>query len=80
MTAEALVKVMNFAKTRPWSKIFSSSLPEYNGIKMKSGTITGIKSFTGYVNGYTFAIIINNYIGSSSEVTRKIYRTLDLLK
>jgi D-alanyl-D-alanine carboxypeptidase/D-alanyl-D-alanine-endopeptidase (penicillin-binding protein 4) len=80
VTAESLTKVMQFARSRPWFNSFNASLPEFNGIKMKSGTITGIKSFTGYLNGYTFAIIINNYSGSSSEITRKIYKVLDVLK
>jgi D-alanyl-D-alanine carboxypeptidase/D-alanyl-D-alanine-endopeptidase (penicillin-binding protein 4) len=80
VTATALTSVMQFARSRPWFNAFNASLPDFNGIKMKSGTITGIKSFTGYVNGYTFAIIINNYSGSSAEITRKIYKVLDVLK
>ncbi|HEX8460210.1 MAG TPA: D-alanyl-D-alanine carboxypeptidase/D-alanyl-D-alanine-endopeptidase [Segetibacter sp.] len=80
ITPEALVKVLQFARTKPWYNAFYSALPEYNGIKMKSGTIGGVKSFTGYVGGYTFAIVINNYNGSSAEITRKMYKVLDVLK
>lgn len=80
VTTEGLVKVMHYAKSRPWFSSFSASLPEFNGIKMKSGTITGIKSFTGYVNGYTFAIVVNGFSGSSSAMTGKIYKVLDELK
>jgi D-alanyl-D-alanine carboxypeptidase/D-alanyl-D-alanine-endopeptidase (penicillin-binding protein 4) len=32
------------------------------------------------VGGYTFALIINNYNGSSAEMVRKMYRVLDVLK
>jgi D-alanyl-D-alanine carboxypeptidase/D-alanyl-D-alanine-endopeptidase (penicillin-binding protein 4) len=77
---EALVKVMQYARTRPWFKSFYSALPEYNGIKMKSGTIGGAKSFTGYVGGYTFAIVVNNYNGSATEIVGKMYKVLDVLK
>lgn len=80
VTSEALVKVMQYAKTRQWFNAFYNALPEINGIKMKSGYITGVRSFTGYVNNYTFAVVINNYNGSSGDILRKIYKLLDLLK
>ncbi|MDB5193151.1 MAG: D-alanyl-D-alaninecarboxypeptidase/D-alanyl-D-alanine-endopeptidase [Segetibacter sp.] len=80
LAPEALVKVMQYAKSRPWFNVFNEGLPEYNGLKMKSGTIGGAKSFTGYSGDYTFAIIINNYIGSSSDVVKKMYKVLNVLK
>ncbi len=80
VTTEALVNVMQYAKSRPWYNPFFNALPSFNGIKMKSGTMTGVKSFTGYVNGYTFAFIINNYSGSSSDITGKMYAVLDAMK
>ncbi|MCW3080338.1 D-alanyl-D-alanine carboxypeptidase/D-alanyl-D-alanine-endopeptidase [Segetibacter sp.] len=80
VTAEALAKVMLYAKSQPYFNSFNNALPEFNGIKMKSGTIGGVKSFTGYVNGYTFAIVVTNYNGSTNEIVRKMYRLLNLLK
>jgi D-alanyl-D-alanine carboxypeptidase/D-alanyl-D-alanine-endopeptidase (penicillin-binding protein 4) len=80
VTASALVRVMQYARARPWFRAFYNALPEINGIKMKSGTIGGAKSFTGYVGDYTFAIIVNNYNGSSTEMVRKLYKVLDVLK
>jgi D-alanyl-D-alanine carboxypeptidase/D-alanyl-D-alanine-endopeptidase (penicillin-binding protein 4) len=80
VTPAALVKVMQYARTRSWFNAFYKALPEINGIKMKSGTIGGVKSFTGYLGGYTFAIIVNNYNGSSGEMVRKLYKVLDVLK
>ena len=80
VTPEALIKVMQYAKSRPWFNSFYNALPEINGIKMKSGSINGARSFTGYVGNYTFAIVINNYNGSPSEIVRKMYRLLDILK
>lgn len=80
VTSEALVKVMQYAKTRPWFNSFYDALPEINGIKMKSGTIGGVRSFTGYIGSYTFAVVINNYNGSPKEIVRKMYKLLDVLK
>ncbi len=80
VTPAALVKVMQYARTRPWFSSFYNALPEFNGIRMKSGTIGGAKSFTGYVGAYTFAIVVNNYNGSSAEMVRKLYKVLDVLK
>lgn len=80
ITAEALVKVMQYARSQPYFNSFYNALPEFNGIKMKSGTINGVKSFTGYLNGYTFAIIVNNFNGPSSEMVKKIYKVLNELK
>lgn len=80
ITAEALVKVMKYARSKPWFNSFYNALPLINDIKMKSGSIGGVRSFTGYIGNYTFAIVINNYNGSSGEIVKKIYRLLDLLK
>lgn len=80
VTAKALVRVMQYAKTRPWFNSFYGALPEINGIKMKSGSIGGVKSFTGYTGSYTFAVIINNYNGSSGEIVKKLYNLLNILK
>ena len=80
VTAEALVKVMQYARSKPWFNSFYNALPEINGIKMKSGSIGGVRSFTGYVGNYTFAIVVNNYNGSSGEIVKKMYKLLDILK
>ena len=85
VTTYALVRVLQYAKTRPWFSSFNYSLPEYNGMKMKSGSIGGSRSFAGYHTSasgkeYAFAIIVNNYDGSSSAMVRKLYQVLDVLK
>jgi len=85
VTANALVKVLQYAKTRPWFSSFYYALPEYNGMKMKSGSIGGARAYAGYHasgggNEYSFAIIVNNYDGASSAVVKKMYRLLDNLK
>lgn len=85
VTTDALVKVMQYARSRPWFASFYHALPEINGIKMKSGSINGVRSFTGYIkngsgNEYTFAIIASNYAGTPGEMIAKMYRVLDVLE
>ena len=85
VTTDALVKVLHYARTRPWFNAFYYALPEFNGMKMKSGSISGARAFAGYHMSkegkeYTYAIIINNYNGSSSQVVKKLYAVLDKLK
>ncbi len=85
ITVDALVKVMTFAQKATWHKAFFDALPVINGIHMKSGSIGGVLSYTGYVhaaNGkqYTFAFIVNNYNGSGGAMRRKMWQFLDTLK
>lgn len=85
VTTEALVKVLQYATTRPWYNSFYKALPEYNGMKMKSGSIGGARSYAGYQTskdgtGYIFAIIVNNYDGQATTVIHKMWKILDLLK
>ena len=48
VTTRAQVHVLQYAKLQPWFKGFYDALPEYNNMKMKSGTINGVKGFCGY--------------------------------
>jgi D-alanyl-D-alanine carboxypeptidase/D-alanyl-D-alanine-endopeptidase (penicillin-binding protein 4) len=85
VTADALVQVMQYATKQPWFDAFYDALPLINGLKMKSGSINGARSFTGYVHtkrgkDYCFAIVANNYDGSASAMVRKMYSVLDILK
>jgi D-alanyl-D-alanine carboxypeptidase/D-alanyl-D-alanine-endopeptidase (penicillin-binding protein 4) len=80
VTTDAEVKVLQYAKTRPWYNAFYNAMPEYNGMKMKSGTIGGSKAFAGYHKQYVFSIIVNNFNGSAGEVVKKMYKVLDVLK
>ncbi len=85
VTVDALVKVLQYAKKRPWFKNYYDALPIFNQMKLKSGTIGGAKSFAGYHTSkdgteYTIAFIINNYDGSAGEIVKKMFRVLDVLK
>jgi len=85
VTTHSQVEILKYAKTKDWFSYFNNSLPEYNGMSMKSGTIRGVKGFCGYhkaKNGkeYIFSFLVNNYNGSASALVNKMYRVLDYLK
>jgi D-alanyl-D-alanine carboxypeptidase/D-alanyl-D-alanine-endopeptidase (penicillin-binding protein 4) len=85
VTTNALVTVMQYAKKQNWFASFYNALPEQNGIKMKSGYIGGVRSYTGYIKSrsgteYTFSFIINNYDGNPGAVREKMWKLLDILK
>ncbi len=85
VTTNALVTVMQYAREQKWFGSFYHGLPLQNGIKMKSGSIGGVRSYTGYIKTkigaeYTFAFIINNFNGSAAAVREKMWKLLDILK
>jgi D-alanyl-D-alanine carboxypeptidase/D-alanyl-D-alanine-endopeptidase (penicillin-binding protein 4) len=85
VTTHALVSILRYAKKQSWFPGFYNSLPEFNGIKMKSGTIKDVKGFAGYHTSkagveYIFSFIVNNYNGSTSTLVQKMYKVLDELK
>ena len=85
VTTHSQVEILKFAKTKDWFPSFKNSLPEYNGMSMKSGTIRGVKGFCGYhkaKNGkeYIFSFLVNNYNGSASALVNKMYKVVDVLK
>jgi serine-type D-Ala-D-Ala carboxypeptidase/endopeptidase (penicillin-binding protein 4) len=85
ITTRAQVAVLQYAKKQPWFPGFYNSLPEYNGMKIKSGTINNVKGFAGYHTSragvsYTISFLVNNYNGSSSTLVKKMYAVLDILK
>lgn len=85
VTTHVQVEILKYAKTRDWFPYFLDGLPDYNGIKMKSGTIRDVKGFCGYhkaANGkeYIFSFLVNNYNGRTSGVVSKMYKVLDILK
>lgn len=85
VTTNAQVKILQYAKKQSWFPGYFDAFPEYNGMKMKSGTIGGVKAFCGYHKSkagqeYIFSFIVNNYNGSSSALVQKMYKVLDELK
>jgi D-alanyl-D-alanine carboxypeptidase/D-alanyl-D-alanine-endopeptidase (penicillin-binding protein 4) len=85
VTTHAQVQVLRYAQTRPWFGGYFAGFPEYNGMKMKSGTINGVKGFCGYQVSkdgipYIFSFLVNNYNGSAGSLVQKMYAVLDQLK
>jgi serine-type D-Ala-D-Ala carboxypeptidase/endopeptidase (penicillin-binding protein 4) len=85
LTAASLGKILVHAKMQAWFPSFDQSFPEFNGMKLKSGTIRGAKAFAGYHTSkegkeYVVAIIVNNYDGTAGAIVSKMYRVLDELK
>ena len=85
VTSKAQVQILQFAKKQNWFESFYHSLPVYNGMTMKSGTISDVKGFTGYHKSksgveYAFSFLVNNYNGSSATLVQKMYQVLNVLK
>lgn len=85
VTTHAQVEILKYAKSKSWFPFFLQSLPDYNGMTMKSGTISDVKGFCGYHKAkdgkeYIFSFLVNNYSGKTSPLVGKMYKVLDELK
>ena len=84
VTTLTMATVLQSAKGTDWFPDFYESLPTYNNMKMKSGSILNVLTYAGYQthNGreLCFSIMVNNFNGSSRAVREKIFRVLDELK
>jgi len=85
VTTHVQVEILKYAKSKDWFPYFYDGLPDYNGMKMKSGTIRDVKGFSGYHKAkdgkeYVFSFLVNNYNGRTSGVVSKMYKVLDELK
>ncbi len=84
ITTNALAHVLQTAVNQTWYNSFYESLPLYNNMHMKSGTIADVVAYAGYQthNGQRlcFSAIINNYNGSTTAVRQKLFKVLDELK
>lgn len=85
VTTTALAQALLYAQKQSWFSNFYTALPVYNNMKLKSGSISSVRSFAGYhtaSNGkkYIVAIVVNNYDASKGSITPKIFKVLDALK
>jgi D-alanyl-D-alanine carboxypeptidase/D-alanyl-D-alanine-endopeptidase (penicillin-binding protein 4) len=59
-------------------------LPVYNDTKMKSGSISDVLTYAGYQTyrgrELCFAIMVNNYNGTTKGIKEKMFRVLDEMK
>lgn len=83
VTPAAMASILFQVQKEQWFPDFLKSLPENNGMKLKSGTINDVSAFAGYYtadNGaqYVIVININNYAGG--RINPKLFKVLDALK
>jgi len=84
VTTLTMARILQSARSAAWYTDFYDSLPVYNDMHMKSGSINSVQAYTGYQmhNGreLCFSIIVNNYNGSSRGIKDKMFKVLDELK
>jgi D-alanyl-D-alanine carboxypeptidase/D-alanyl-D-alanine-endopeptidase (penicillin-binding protein 4) len=83
VTAAAMASILFQVQKESWFNEYYRGFPEYNGMKIKSGTINDVSAFAGYHtdkagNKYIIVININNYSGSG--INKKLFSVLDALK
>jgi serine-type D-Ala-D-Ala carboxypeptidase/endopeptidase (penicillin-binding protein 4) len=86
ITTNTLTSFLQYARKRPriYDKLYEF-LPTIDGIKMKSGSIHGVKAYAGYITDkqgkqYIFAINANNYSCSTPEMQAKLFTVLHTLQ
>jgi D-alanyl-D-alanine carboxypeptidase/D-alanyl-D-alanine-endopeptidase (penicillin-binding protein 4) len=61
-------------------KPYADLLPEVDGVLRKSGTLTGVYNFVGYIRGpddlYPFVILTNQGVNNRTEILRILQRQL----
>ncbi|MEC3880467.1 D-alanyl-D-alanine carboxypeptidase/D-alanyl-D-alanine endopeptidase [Parapedobacter sp. 10938] len=85
ITTNALARILTSVKGEPWFASYFESLPTYNGMKMKSGTIGGVLGYAGYQTNrdgtpLVFSLLVNNYNGSATPMRRRMFQLLNVLK
>ncbi|HEY0666863.1 MAG TPA: D-alanyl-D-alanine carboxypeptidase/D-alanyl-D-alanine-endopeptidase [Sphingobacteriaceae bacterium] len=85
ITTSAMASILQSIKKEPWFNTYYESLPIYNDMRMKSGSISDVLGYTGYEDSSSgipvvFSFLINNYNGSSSAAKQKMFKVLDTLK
>jgi serine-type D-Ala-D-Ala carboxypeptidase/endopeptidase (penicillin-binding protein 4) len=86
ITTNTLVAFLDYAKKNRsiYTKLLDF-LPTIEGIKMKSGSIHGVRAYAGYITDrqgkqYIFAINANNYSCTGAEMQQKLFKVLHTLQ
>jgi len=84
VTSNTIATILQSAKREAWFPDFYESLPIYNDMHMKSGSIHNVQAYAGYQThagrDLCFSIIVNNYNGSTKGIKDKMFKVLDELK
>jgi serine-type D-Ala-D-Ala carboxypeptidase/endopeptidase (penicillin-binding protein 4) len=81
----SMAKILQSLKKESWFAAYHESLPTYNGMKMKSGSIADVLAYAGYQRTaagkeLVFSFMVNNYHGNTPLAKKKMYVLLDQLK
>ena len=72
MSAAGMMRILESFKP------YSDLLPEVNGVLRKSGTLTGVYNFAGYIPGpeglYPFVILTNQASNNRASILRELQR------
>jgi D-alanyl-D-alanine carboxypeptidase/D-alanyl-D-alanine-endopeptidase (penicillin-binding protein 4) len=84
ITTATMARVLQSARREAWFNDFYESLPVYNDMKMKSGSINSVQAYAGFQTHdgrqLCFSIMVNNYYGPGSGIREKMFRVLNELK
>jgi D-alanyl-D-alanine carboxypeptidase/D-alanyl-D-alanine-endopeptidase (penicillin-binding protein 4) len=84
ITTSTMARVLQSARKEAWFNDFYESLPVYNDMKMKSGSINSVQAYAGFqTHGgrqLCFSIMVNNYYGPGSGIREKMFKVLNELK
>jgi D-alanyl-D-alanine carboxypeptidase/D-alanyl-D-alanine-endopeptidase (penicillin-binding protein 4) len=84
VTTLTLATILQSAKKEAWFTDFYESLPTYNDMRMKSGSILNVLTYAGYHTykgrDLCFSIMVNNFSGNSKVIKEKMFRVLDEMK
>ena len=85
VTTNALARMLTSIRREPWFASFHESLPTYNGMRMKSGTIGGVLGYAGYHTSkdgipLAFVLLVNNYQGTAQPMRNRMFQLLNTLK
>src|SRR5690554_3622253 len=85
VTTDAMVRILDVIQHEAWFPDFYESIPTNNGMKLKSGTISGVLGYAGYHTAadgkkYVVSLLVSNYQGGATAMRRQMFRLLDVLK
>ncbi|WP_454801013.1 D-alanyl-D-alanine carboxypeptidase/D-alanyl-D-alanine endopeptidase [Mucilaginibacter phyllosphaerae] len=84
ITTSTMARILQSARGAAWFNDFYESLPVYNDMKMKSGSINSVQAYAGFQTHdgrqFCFSIMVNNYYGPGSGIRAKMFKVLDELK
>lgn len=83
VTTMAMASILFQSQKENWFPAYYDSFPDYNGMKLKSGTINDVSAYAGYYtdsSGHKYVIVININNYSGSGISKKLFKVLDALK